>query len=312
VELTVLGGRGVNACSGYLLQSGDTSIWIDCGNGTFGHLQEHLEMEKLTAVVLTHGHPDHCVDIYGLHVMLRYGVDITGMPVYAPEGLEGYLLSLVHDFDDTFEWNPIGDGDCTKIGDIELRFSRTDHPPPTYAIEARADDRRMIYTADTGPGWTVGAFDAAADLVLSEATYMHDNRPAPIHLSAKQAGEAAREARAQRLAVERSRARGEGRRGSVRRGGGARGPTPHDRGVDGGRGHPPRRARARRAATDHLHERLHRVRGGFGARRVWAHARAVHGVGRGTDSPVVARPGPWLGDGRVLDASRVDVRTQRA
>jgi ribonuclease BN (tRNA processing enzyme) len=206
VELTVLGcsgsfgGRGGNnACSGYLLQSGDTSIWIDCGNGTFGHLQEHLEMEKLTAVVLTHGHPDHCVDIYGLHVMLRYGVDITGMPVYAPEGLEGYLLSLVHDFDDTFEWNPIGDGDCTKIGDIELRFSRTDHPPPTYAVEARADDRRMIYTADTGPGWTVGAFDAAADLVLSEATYMHDNRPAPIHLSAKQAGEAAREARAQRL-----------------------------------------------------------------------------------------------------------------
>ena len=57
----------------------------------------------------------------------------------------------------------------------------------------------MIYTADTGPEWTVGAFAPGADLVLSEATYLHDNIPAPIHLSAKQAGEAAREAAAQRL-----------------------------------------------------------------------------------------------------------------
>jgi ribonuclease BN (tRNA processing enzyme) len=66
-------------------------------------------------------------------------------------------------------------------------------------VEARADDRRLIYTADTGPGWTVGAFEHGADLVLSEATYLHANRPAPIHLSAKQAGEGAREAQAQRL-----------------------------------------------------------------------------------------------------------------
>ena len=92
MELTVLGcsgsfgGRGGNACSGYLLQSGDTSIWIDCGNGTFGHLQEHLEMEKLTAVVLTHGHPDHCVDIYGLHVMLRYDGGSLAHVTYATDG----------------------------------------------------------------------------------------------------------------------------------------------------------------------------------------------------------------------------------
>ena len=57
----------------------------------------------------------------------------------------------------------------------------------------------MIYTADTGPGWSVGAFDPEADLVLSEATYLDGHVPVPIHLSAKQAGEAAREARAQRL-----------------------------------------------------------------------------------------------------------------
>ena len=76
MELTVLGCSGSygapagGACSGYLVRAGDASIWMDCGNGTFAHLQQHLEIEDLTAVVLTHGHPDHCVDIYGLHVML--------------------------------------------------------------------------------------------------------------------------------------------------------------------------------------------------------------------------------------------------
>ena len=63
----------------------------------------------------------------------------------------------------------------------------------------RPTGRRLIYSADTGPGWGVGEFEPGADLVLSEATYLHRDRPAPIHLSAKEAGIAAREASAQRL-----------------------------------------------------------------------------------------------------------------
>jgi ribonuclease BN (tRNA processing enzyme) len=205
VELTVLGcsgsfgGPGGAACSGYLLQSGGTSIWMDCGNGTFGNLQEHIDVRDLTAVVLTHCHPDHCVDIYGLHIYLRYGLGIEDLPVYAPEGLGKFLLSLVSDWDNVFDWHTVGDGDTASVGDVDLRFSRTDHPPPTYAVEATHGGRRMIYTADTGPEWSVGAFAPGADLVLSEATYLHANIPAPIHLSAKQAGDAAREAAAQRL-----------------------------------------------------------------------------------------------------------------
>jgi ribonuclease BN (tRNA processing enzyme) len=211
MELTVLGcsgsygAPGGGACSGYLLRSNDTAIWMDCGNGTFAHLQQHLDVEDLTAVVLTHGHPDHCVDIYGLHVMLRYALGRSDVPVYAPEGLDRHLGPLVSDLGDfghTFDWHTVGDGDAAQVGELTLRFSRTDHPPPTYAIEATTPvGRRLVYTADTGPEWSVGAFAAGADLVLSEATYLHADRPAPIHLSARQAGQAAREAKAQRLVL---------------------------------------------------------------------------------------------------------------
>src|SRR4029079_16519241 len=93
VERTVLGCSGSygapagGACSGYVVRAGDAVIWMDCGNGTFANLQQHVNPADITAVVITHGHPDHCVDIYGLHIMYKYGLQMNGLPVYAPEGL---------------------------------------------------------------------------------------------------------------------------------------------------------------------------------------------------------------------------------
>lgn len=208
MELTVLGCSGsfgappAGACSGYLLRSGSTAIWLDCGNGTFAHLQEHVSVDDLDAVVITHEHPDHCVDVYGLHILLRYGLDRAGFPIFGPEGLEGHLGQLVDgDWGDTFAWHTIDEGACTTVGEIVLRFSRTDHPPPTYAVEASAGGKRLVYTADTGPRWTVGAFAAGADLVLSEATYLDGKAPAYQHLTAREAGIGAREAGARRLVL---------------------------------------------------------------------------------------------------------------
>jgi ribonuclease BN (tRNA processing enzyme) len=131
--------------------------------------------------------------------MYKYGIDCGGLPVYAPEGVEKTLEGLVGDWTDTFDWKLVGDGDRASIGDTEVQFSRTDHPLPTMGIQLEQGGKRLVYTADTGPEWSVEAFAPGADLVLSEATYQHDDIRAPIHLSARQAGEAARAAKARRL-----------------------------------------------------------------------------------------------------------------
>ncbi len=208
MELVVLGVCGsyaapaCGACSGYLLRAGGAAIWLDCGNGSFANLQRHLAVEDLAAVVITHQHPDHCVDLYGLHVMLAYGLQRQGLPVYAPHGVEAHLATLVNgDWGGTFAWTGLAGGDEVTIGEASLRFSRTDHPPPTLAVEVTAGGRRLVYTADTGPGWSVDAFTAGADLVLSEATFQRDAEGKPGHLSARQAGEAARAAGAKRLVL---------------------------------------------------------------------------------------------------------------
>jgi ribonuclease BN (tRNA processing enzyme) len=205
VELTVLGCSGSygspagGACSGYLVRAGSTLLWMDCGNGSFVNLQQHVNPADVTAVIITHGHPDHCVDLYGLHVMNNYGLERSGMPVYAPEGVEKRLGALVGEWGDTFDWRLVGDRDTVDLDGVTARFSRTDHPPPTVAVEISYDGKRLVYTSDTGPDWSCDAFDPRADLVLCEATYQHDDIRAPIHLSARQAGEMARAARARNL-----------------------------------------------------------------------------------------------------------------
>jgi len=209
VELTVLGCSGSygapagGACSGYLVRTAGAALWLDCGNGTLANLQRHAVVDDLTALVITHWHPDHCVDIYGLHVLLKYGLGRTGVPVYAPEGTETRLATLVDgDWSGSFAWSAVGDGDVTRVGDCDLRFSRTAHPPPTMAVEVTADGKRLVYTADTGPDWSPEAFGPGADLVLSEASFQDGDGPmggSTIHLSARQAGERARAARARRL-----------------------------------------------------------------------------------------------------------------
>jgi ribonuclease BN (tRNA processing enzyme) len=207
VDLTVLGASGSygsptgGPCSGYLVRAGNTTIVLDCGNGILPNLQQHAIVEDLSAVVLTHIHADHCVDLYGLYVLRRWGLELAGLPVYAPEGADETLSALVDDWGDTFEWRTIDDGDAANVDDVKLRFSRTDHPPPTFGVELAAEGKRLVYTSDTGPGWTVGAFDPGADLVLSEATYQKDAKAVEWHLSSDEAGAGAREASARRLMI---------------------------------------------------------------------------------------------------------------
>src|SRR5204862_371592 len=79
--------------SGVLLRSAGAVWWLACGNGTLAALQRHVPVEDVTALVIAHWHPDHCADVYGLHVVLKYGLGRTGFPVFAPEGTETRLAA---------------------------------------------------------------------------------------------------------------------------------------------------------------------------------------------------------------------------
>ena len=73
------------ACSGYLIEEGETSILLDCGNGVFGKLRERIDYIDVDAVVITHVHADHFIDLvpyaYGLLLAPRQQpVPVAGHP----------------------------------------------------------------------------------------------------------------------------------------------------------------------------------------------------------------------------------------
>lgn len=204
LSLTVLGSCGSypgprEACSGYLVRGGGATVWLDAGSGTMANLQGHVGLAEVDAVVLSHEHPDHWSDIEGYWVACAYGEQPrTGVPVFSTAGVRDKVTRTMAP---TFDWRVVGDGDEATVGGIRLRFSRTDHMVETLAVRVEADGASLVYSADTGTGWSPSAFGDGADLFLCEATYTSDRTGVPGHLSAAQAGEVARATGMRRLVL---------------------------------------------------------------------------------------------------------------
>src|SRR3954468_14182309 len=68
MRLTVLGKSpswqdADGACSGYLIEEGDTAVLLDCGNGVFSKMRRFRDYTKADGVVISHLHADPFLDL---------------------------------------------------------------------------------------------------------------------------------------------------------------------------------------------------------------------------------------------------------
>lgn len=204
LEVTVLGCDGSypgpgGACSGYLVSCEGFRVWLDAGSGTLGNLQRVAAIEDLDAVVISHQHPDHWTDLEHLAVACKWILGRTGVPVYAPAGMES--LMRVGSAAEALDWRPIDDGQQVEVGTMTFTFSRTDHPVTTLAARIDGGGRSLGYSADSSPGWGLAALGAGLHLALCEATFLADREGTMPHMSARQAGRTAAEAGVERLVI---------------------------------------------------------------------------------------------------------------
>ena len=66
--MTVLGCCGAwpaagQACGGYLVEYDGFRLLIDPGYATLPRLLRHVAASDVDAVLVSHGHPDHCADL---------------------------------------------------------------------------------------------------------------------------------------------------------------------------------------------------------------------------------------------------------
>jgi ribonuclease BN (tRNA processing enzyme) len=217
VRITVLGKSpswpdAGGACSGYLVEDGDTCVLLDCGSGVLGRLRAVRDYAAVDAVVVSHMHADHFFDLIPFACALSYGPRkhaAAPQLLLPPGGLEaldavsrgGNQDGVVEGAFRVREYD-VAAGDA--VGDLALRFQAVPHFIPANAIEVAAGGARFTFGADHGPSEALCEFARDTDLLMLEAT-LGVGEPEPAerrgHLTAAEAGEHAARAGARRLVL---------------------------------------------------------------------------------------------------------------
>ena len=242
MKLTVLGCSGSapgpdSPASSYLVEAEGARILLDLGSGALGPLQRAVGVAGLAdidAVLLSHLHPDHCMDLCGLYVALHYGIGSSRrIPVYGPAGsarrmATAYGTAPEPGLAGQLDFITFPDGPF-KVGAVTVRVAPVAHPVPAYAMRIEHEGRSLVYSGDTGPTQALVELAHDADILLCEAAFddAEDSTgyPPDLHLTGRQAGGHAAAAGVRKLIVTHVPPWGEPRRAVEAAGAVFRGPV---------------------------------------------------------------------------------------
>jgi len=229
MRITVLGKSpswqdAGGACSGYLLSDGDTRLLLDCGNGVFAKLREHLDYIRVDAILISHLHADHILDLVPYAYALTYAprqqpVPVAGYPgtdkparprLIAPVGATSCFRQLVGSWggeeliENAFGLEEYDPASTVEVGTLRARFMEVPHFTTTYAIDftSTSGAGRFTYSADCRPGDALVEIARDTDLLLVEATLPRPERTGKRgHMTPAEAGDHARRAGARRVVL---------------------------------------------------------------------------------------------------------------
>ncbi len=214
MRLTVVGCSGTLPAPGspascYLVEAGATRLVLDIGSGAIGPLQQVTDLDTVDAVLLSHLHPDHYLDLCGWYVHRRYRPGVKPsrpLAVFGP-GATPRRLSAAYDTSEgqlmkEFEFRKWNASSAVQVNDVNILVAAVAHSGESYAIRVEHGGRSLVYSGDTGPTENLVELGRDADVLLCEASFAHgDQNPPALHLTGVQAGSHARGADVGRLVL---------------------------------------------------------------------------------------------------------------
>jgi ribonuclease BN (tRNA processing enzyme) len=212
VEVVVLGAHGTwpgagGATSGLLVRHDRQHLILDLGTGTVARLQEHVDLFDVHGVLISHSHPDHVTDLYTYLLARLFSPERPPMiPLFlAPRIQERFVPLLTDDsgdmkMDQAFDVDIVEPGRELSVGPFRITTAPMQHSGPTLGVRVEAGGVAMTYSADTGPTEELVRLAEGSALLVAEASWQEDGIPKPpIHMTAREAGEAAAKAGAGRV-----------------------------------------------------------------------------------------------------------------
>jgi ribonuclease Z len=191
-----------------VIRAGRTTCLVDVGGSPVQKLRwVGIDPIGLSAVVVTHTHPDH---VYGLPALVQCLLILgrtAPLPVYCRvehAGLVRGLLDLFGLFDEGLPVPvvPVEPREGVRVletPDLVMTASPNAHGRmPNLAVRADAGGRGLVYSSDTRPCAEVEALARGATALVHEATFARPN-PAEWHSTAREAGMVARAAGVRQL-----------------------------------------------------------------------------------------------------------------
>ena len=206
LKITVLGEWGAypeknGATAGYLIQSDNTNILLDCGSGVLSKLQNYINIEDLHGVVISHYHADHFCDVQSL----QYASKILKVFNKLPHPLNIYGLRVKPYFEklnyaDSCVGHEITSKSQISIGDFSLCFCNTNHTTPCLSIKVCHEDKSVVFSGDTAFTNDLVCLSKNTDLLMCESSlYNEDKGRVPGHLTSGEVGLIAKEANVKKL-----------------------------------------------------------------------------------------------------------------
>lgn len=219
MRLTILGcwapyPRAGGACSGYLVQTQGANIMLEAGNGSFSNLCRHIDFRNLDALALSHLHPDHYSDLQCIRHAIAGAIRVNSrkepLRVYMPAEPAG-VYNIYKEYTGVldvvkYEELPRQNVDGlelfqAEVKGIKLQFLPVPHGLPSYAVSIQGQKGRLVFSGDSAPDEALVKLAAGAELFLCEGSGLDADAGYLFgsHHTARQAGEAARQAEAKKL-----------------------------------------------------------------------------------------------------------------
>lgn len=233
IKITSLGTvspycKGNMNCPGFLVETNQEKILLDCGNGITRYLDLVKDLKKLT-IIISHLHKDHYGDLLSIaqtsYVLKRLGYLQEKIKVYIPKGDK---IKVKEDYKDSDGWGasrtvkknlldfdyimdlskvgyleiiPYDNNSKLSFDNMELSFSKNPHQIITYSTKLETEGLKLVYSSDTGYcGNSLEEFAKDANLLICESTFLRGQiKSEDSHLFAYEAGLIAKNANVERL-----------------------------------------------------------------------------------------------------------------
>lgn len=182
IQLDVLGAgpaytdRPGASGAAYLVRAADTTLVLDLGQGSFTRLAGSLEPSTVTAVVVSHLHPDHFIDLVALRHYLRWQFHPPRrVRVIGPAGL-GDRIDALHAEPGfsaaALDIEALVAG-VQDVGSMVLEAARVTHTADSHGfrVSLRQGGPALVYSGDCGRAEDLDDLVQPGDTILAEVSF---------------------------------------------------------------------------------------------------------------------------------------------